>query len=118
MASAVEHKKLKNQIRLKLGRRNDVVLWNNESGVAKYGAYTVRYGVGKGGADLIGILDGGKFLALEVKTGRARCTKEQRMFLNLVDKLGGHAAVVRSVEDAEREVDIALGRPRAVPVDG
>ena len=115
MASAREHKNRKNRIRLALGRRQDVVMWNNESGVASYGNHTVRYGVGKGGADLIGILETGQFIALEVKTGGARCTKHQRMFLALVKKFGGWSAVVRSVDDANREIDLALRGSREVP---
>jgi len=99
---------LKNEIRLVLGRRDDVVIFNNESGVASYGKHTVRYGVGKGGADLLGIaLPTGRFVALEVKTGQARCTKQQRMFLELVRRFGGFAEVVRSVDDANDAIDRA-----------
>ena len=114
MASAREHKNTKNRIRLSLGKRPDVVIWNNESGVARYGHQSVRYGVGKGGSDLIGIVETGRLIALEVKTGKARLTKEQTLFLKLVIKMGGHAAVVRSVEDANREVDSALHKARGV----
>ena len=109
MSDARAHRNLKNEVRLALGRREDVVMWNNESGVARYGAQTVRYGVGKGGSDLIGVIKpSGRFIALEVKTGKARLTKEQKLFLALVRKFGGHAAVVGNVDDANREVDSAV----------
>lgn len=91
-----------------LGKRRDVVIWNNESGVATYPRHVVKYGVGKGGSDLIGVVAGGRFIALEVKTGRARPTKEQRMFLSLVQQFGGYAAIVRSEEDAHDAVNAAI----------
>ena len=49
----------------------------------------------------------GRFLALEVKTETGRVSKEQTMFLALVNKRGGYACVVRSVEDAIAAVDAA-----------
>jgi hypothetical protein len=108
MATSRDHKNLKNAIRLALGKRGDVVIWNNESGVAEYQDRPVRYGVGKGGADLLGICNVqgvGRFIALEVKTGKATASAEQKMFLALVRKYGGYATVVRSVEDAIRAVE-------------
>jgi len=116
------HKNLKNEIRLAIGERNDVVLWNNESGVAVHPAgQFVRYGVGKGGADLLGLVcmyvnfrNGterdkprvfGRFIAIEVKTGRARLDPAQKLFLDLVRRFGGYAAVVRSVEDAIKAIE-------------
>lgn len=111
--AANPHKELRNKIRIRLNQRGDTVVWANESGVAEHvhsGRY-VRYGVGKGGADLLGICctDGvGIFFALEVKTGSGRLTDEQQNFLSLVRRYGGFACVVRSVEDA----DAAIARLR------
>ena len=111
MGSAREHSNLKNTIRLELGKRNDCVLFNNESGVARYpSGHTVRYGVGAGGSDLIGLTDEGRFLALEVKTGAARCTKKQRHFLALIENNGGFSAIVRTVEEAHAAVTAARRR--------
>ena len=42
------------------------------------------------------------FTALEVKTGRAKPTKDQQRFLDAVTHMGGAADVVRSVADAAR----------------
>ena len=117
MASAREHKNTKNRIRLSLGKRKDVVIWNNESGVATYPRSGGRAGGGKGGSDLSGMVRGGRGIALEVKTGKATLAKDQKLFLALVRKFGGHAAVVRNVEDANREVDSALHKAREVPDD-
>lgn len=106
MSDSRAHRNLKNEVRLALGRREDVVMWNNESGVARYGTSVVRYGVGKGGSDLIGIIKGsGRFLAIEIKTGNARLTKEQKLFQQLVRAFGGVAETVRTVDDATGLID-------------
>jgi hypothetical protein len=47
-------------------------------------------------------------IAIEVKTTRGTTSAEQDLFLALVRDMGGHSAVVRSVEDAVREVGAAI----------
>lgn len=104
---------IQHDIRLALGADARVLLWRNNTGVAKHkdGA-SVRYGLCVGSSDLIGIVtmpDGtGRFLAFEVKTQRGGLTTEQTLFLQLVRKRGGFAAVVRSVEEATQAVARAL----------
>lgn len=94
-------------IRIAVGRAPDLVLWRNSAGVAVHAdsGHTQRFGLCRGAADLIGIGPGGRFVALEVKTDRGRIMPEQRMFLELVRRRGGFAAVVRSVEDAHAALD-------------
>lgn len=58
----------------------------------------ISYGL-KGSADIIGLLNTGRFLAVEVKTGMARQTKEQKAFQQMIDKLGGLYIVARSTLD-------------------
>lgn len=77
-------------------------VWRNQSG-----AYTdprsknfIRYGVGVGGSDILGIAPNGKFLAVEVKTATGRPTKEQLNFIDVINKRGGIAGIARSVNDA------------------
>lgn len=60
----------------------------------------VRYGLGIGSADLVGMLRSGRVFALEVKSGPGRLTTEQRAWIAAVRRWGGFATVVRSVEDA------------------
>ncbi len=60
----------------------------------------VRYGLGVGSADLVGMLRGGRVFVLEVKTASGRTTSEQQAWLDTVRRFGGFAAVVRSVDDA------------------
>lgn len=107
------------------GARPDLRLFRNETAGAWVGkkvgqsgrdvtlrhARMIQAGLAPGSSDLIGIADDGRFIALEVKTGSGRPTKEQESFLALVASMGGIAGVVRSVGD----VDTLLGPP---PEDG
>lgn len=79
-----------------------VIAWRNNVGVSRHtdGSAT-RYGLCVGSSDVIGVLPpSGRFIALELKVGRGKTTREQDMFLALVRQSGGFAAVVRSVDDA------------------
>jgi hypothetical protein len=85
-----------------LGKLPHVVLWRNNTGTFRTeSGGMMRTGLCVGSADLIGILAPmGRFLALEVKRPGEKPTKEQELFLELVRKSGGVAAVVHSVEEA------------------
>lgn len=105
-------KTIQNKIRLALGREPDLTLWRNNTGHASYeaegGARKVRYGLARGSSDLIGILaPTGRLIALEVKRPGKSATEEQLLFLALVRRRGGFAAVVHSVEEARVAVDRA-----------
>lgn len=104
------------EIRLALGRDPRVVLWRNNVGTARHEGTDrpVRYGLCVGSSDLIGIVAVptatdplGRFLALEVKLPSGRVSAEQWQFLELVNRRGGYACIVRSVEDALAAVDAA-----------
>ena len=47
-----------------------------------------------------------QFVSLEVKTATGRVRPEQERWRQVVQQAGGVAAVVRSVEDAERALDV------------
>lgn len=113
-------------IRGALGRETDLVLWRNNVGGWKDPAgRVIRYGLCEGSADLVGVLrvpgwiaecpnrdHVGIFFALEVKrpghrTGKRRA-ELQRLFLQLVRRMGGFAAQVESVGEARS----ALARAR------
>jgi hypothetical protein len=55
----------------------------------------------KGASDILGVLPGGRFLAIEVKAPKGRPTKEQMMFLDAVNRNGGLGFIARSIEDVE-----------------
>jgi len=67
-----------------------------------------RWGLPKGAADLIGVLNG-RFVALEVKSAKGRLSEHQRLWGELVRSRGGFYAAVRSVADAQA----AITRARA-----
>lgn len=96
-------------IRATLGRRADVRVFRNNTGVLrdKDGRY-VQYGLCAGSADLIGWVTQcgvARFLAIECKSARGRATPEQENFLRVVREAGGIAGVCRSVEEAVGLVD-------------
>lgn len=106
-------------IRKRLGREPDVVLWRlSQGGAMTRGGQTYRAGLSVNGAsDLIGVLTIatstarggplGRFIAFEVKSPRGAVRPEQTMFLDLVRRMGGFAAVVRSEAEAVAALDRA-----------
>lgn len=115
-------------IRVALGSEDDLVLWRNSTGQTEEwnpsdgSSRALRYGLAVGSADLVGILRTeiprsmhsdfpryiGRFFALEVKTPTGRVRPEQTTWLDLVRRMCGFAAVVRSVDEAKA----ALARAR------
>lgn len=116
---------LKAQIRLALGRRADVRLFNNPVGQAWVGQsqsqrdgsilllrpHRVVYGLFPGSADLFGWRSVvitpemvgqtiAQVVSPEVKAGRYKPTDEQLRWRDNVLAAGGRAGIVRSVEDA------------------
>lgn len=108
-------------IRAALAREPGVTIWRNNVGVDT--SRGVRYGLGVGSADLVGLvvvhcptcnaphsspacLSGlharalGRFFALEVKTAAGRLSREQKIWQGAVTHAGGFSAVVRSVDEA------------------
>jgi hypothetical protein len=82
------HSSLVRQIRLDAADEPDVILWPNSKGTMRGDKYVSLPGLATGASDLIGMA-GGRFLAIEVKTGKGRLTPEQVLFLKLVNKNGG-----------------------------
>lgn len=95
------HTALVQAIRLELGNEADLVLWPMQpGGVSDATGRPIRTGP-RGMADLCGILaPAGRWVCLEVKTGRARQSQHQVQWAALVRAHGGFYAVVRSVDDA------------------
>ena len=95
-------------VRRALVASGHVILWRNNTGFDR--ERRVKYGLGLGGADLVGVLrPAGRLIAFEVKTETGRLSREQRMWADVVRSAGGFVATVRSPEAALE----ALGRALA-----
>lgn len=102
-------------IRMRLGRRTkEVVLWQNQNGVAAFeSGAKVKYGLVKGACDLVGIIKpSGRWFCIEVKTGDAGTTPHQDMFISLIRNMGGFSTVIHAAsdDDAANQAEAALAR--------
>jgi hypothetical protein len=64
----------------------------------------VRFNGAKGCSDILGVLPGGRFLAVEAKRPGNRPTADQAAFLAAVSAAGGLALVVHDVAELAAEV--------------
>ncbi len=83
-----------------------IFAWRNNTGAAVARAPNgrnrlIRYGK-VGSADILGVLDDGRFLAIECKAPGGRLTAPQADFIASVNARGGLAFVARSIEDVQR----------------
>lgn len=104
---------IQNSIRLAVSAHGGAIALRNHTGTFRtFDGKWVNAGLGTGTSDLIGLVEHivrpedvgrkvGVFVAMEVKTEKGALRPEQRNFLLRVTELGGLAAVVRSVEDAQ-----------------
>jgi hypothetical protein len=78
-----------------------IMAWNNPSGAVRIrpGKF-MSFGL-KGSSDILGLLPGGRFLAVECKAAHGRLSPEQRQFLADIKAQGGMAIVTRSYRDIE-----------------
>lgn len=81
---------------------------NNTGGMKgshKGKGWFVRFGV-PGAADIIGILSGGRFLAVECKAGKGRQSPEQEMFQRAVEEAGGVYWLVWSADELNERLEL------------
>lgn len=75
-------------------RQNNGAVWDPVKKVFRRNSST------PGISDIIGYhRKTGQFLAVEIKSGKDRLTKEQKLFLENVEKAGGMALVIRTTDD-------------------
>lgn len=93
--------RLLHSVRERLGARTDCTVLRLNSGKARSArtGQVVTFGV-EGMADLLVLVDGGRYAWLELKAG-TRQRPAQRVFEQMVQRRGGTYAVVRTVEEAE-----------------
>lgn len=81
-----------------------VLVWRNNVGLAQYKGAKVKYGLGNGSADLVGLVrmpDGvARFFGCEVKRKTGRVSEHQEKWIGVVRRWGGYVVIARSVEDA------------------
>ena len=75
-----------------------IFCWRNNTGAFTKGDHFYRFGY-KGSSDILGILPGGRFLAIEVKARSGKLREEQKEFIDAINQNGGLAFVARSVDD-------------------
>ena len=98
---------IQKQILDELGKRPDVYVWRQNTGVAKAHGHRVRFGhVGSG--DISGLVKGGRRLEIEVKTPTGIVSDAQLKFGQRVNELGGIWFVARSFDEAMRKLKEAM----------
>lgn len=93
-------------ILISIGSLPDVRIWRNNTGSIKtQDGRFITFGL-KGSADMLGILKGGKFLAIEVKTATGRQSEQQKSFQKMIEAFGGVYILARSVDDVNRRLNL------------
>src|ERR1035441_8428025 len=59
-----------------------------------------------GVSDILGVLKGGRILAIEVKSPKGRVSPQQDRFIDNINENGGLAFVARSIEEVESKLKI------------
>lgn len=68
----------------------------------------------KGVADILGVMPGGAFLAIEVKTKTGVVSLEQKAFLSQIEGNRGIAFVARCLEDVEERLGAIRDQTRRI----
>jgi hypothetical protein len=91
-------------------KRRGIFFWINDS----VGIYNAARGTFmrsnnpfriKGTADILGILPGGRFLAIELKSKRGTLSPDQKAFLDRINQDGGLAFMARSPDDVITQLE-------------
>jgi len=97
---ATAESNISNAIMIALSEAGCLVWRNNVGVLPDKNGRPIRYGLGTGSSDLIGLCADGTFLAVEVKTATGRVSPAQTKFIAAVLRRGGRAGVARSPADA------------------
>ena len=85
-------------------------VWRNNTGALKDKTNRPVFFGKPGSADIIGVLPGGRFIAVECKTIKGTLSEKQKIFLSSVKDIGGLALVARSVDDVIEAVKTRQGK--------
>lgn len=87
---------------------NQVAMATPYRGEGNAPGHPTRYGLGKGSADLVGVLSPhGRAIALELKSGKATLSDEQKRWRKVFMRFGGFYAVAHTPEEAIAAIDRA-----------
>jgi hypothetical protein len=87
---------------------NGIFSWVNKNG-ATYDPVRKAFRASttlKGISDILGLLTGGRFLAIEVKMPKGYPTPEQKEFLARINRHGGIAFIARSIDDVKKNLGL------------
>jgi hypothetical protein len=98
---------------LQLLRARGVLAWRVNGGGMKVGRRFVRFNSINGVSDILGVLPGGRFLAVECKVGDNHLTPHQAAFLQALTVQGGLTLVVWDVAELDRALRASGGKGRA-----
>lgn len=104
------HEELVRRILAEIGARKDLRVWKANTGAVKTDGRFIRFGL-PGMADITGILAGGRRLEIEVKTGSARQTTQQKNFQEMIEHFGGIYILARSVDDVTTVLNTCQRKP-------
>lgn len=110
MSSSANHDQLRNEILLCVGSSGIARVWPNETGLVRSyqnPARVIRIGM-SGAPDILGILQGGFWLGIEVKTGTGKLNKNQVNFRRMIEKFGGIYILGHNVEQVMAEIKAGL----------
>ena len=108
----LSEKEIERSILQYLSVRGDIEVWKvNTIGV--FDPITKKFRrpnspfIRKGISDILGIILGGRFLAIEVKTPQRRnqLSPEQLCFITMINNMGGLAFVATSIEDVKGKLN-------------
>jgi len=101
-----QHTKLRNEVLGYLGLRQDVMVWNNPTGLMvpwarRFEAQPVQCGRA-GQPDVLAIVaPHGRLVGIECKTGKGKAEKDQKSWRDLAQYRGAIYGVVRNMADVE-----------------
>ena len=96
MASA--HTNLCKQIQLAISASGGMAFRNEQGyGFLPDGVTRVRWGLGPGTPDVVGVMDDGRAIVVDAKVGKDSLSTKQRNCMEAVLSLGGYAVEVRDI---------------------
>ena len=86
--------------------------WKNQTGVVRKSGCWIQYGY-PGSPDILCVMKGGQFLGVEVKIGKDKQRDKQKLFEDIVKKIGGHYLLVKTFDQFNELYQAILSRGTA-----